>query len=494
MSHGYLNLPIPTSSGSGSGDVVGPGSSTANAITTYADGTGQLITEAELEIVGAVLSGIPVSSGPSDDTVISGADNSDGGQLGGNLVLRPGLDTTAENGDGVVIIQQGLDDGSDYENAIAVTGFGIEILNEGRIGFHSSTAVNDPPTMVIRPGTFGSLRTIDIQNLTEGSFPTLRVVENGQILVGGANIAGTSFVANIGWAVSGAGDIGKPFAPRYIYSNNTVNIGGGSPILLVDADVNLVMTPGAANVGHILWTGSGGNIGAASETSASGPDYRFNNLFMKGTLVLGNISGFSPPYGLNNSSLAGIILAGNGGSASTAVVGANSVFNGVPMSFLGFGKDGGFANVPAFNNSSTLSDTTVYFSILHKSSTKTDLVSFDGSNGAITSLSGSGGFLNGRISPAYARETSSTTITIGNYVSCQLVDYGSLQASGTITLPAAPVDGQEVSLGSGTNGITALTLQANAGQTLTGAITTLVVGTFARYKYALVSTTWYRIG
>lgn len=41
----FINFPAPTSGGSGSGDVSGPGSSTDNAITRWDGTTGQLIQD-----------------------------------------------------------------------------------------------------------------------------------------------------------------------------------------------------------------------------------------------------------------------------------------------------------------------------------------------------------------------------------------------------------------------------------------------------------------
>lgn len=94
------------------------------------------------------------------------------------------------------------------------------------------------------------------------------------------------------------------------------------------------------------------------------------------------------------------------------------------------------------------------------------------------------------------RETSSTSLTIPNNVSVVIADYGSLQASATYTLPASTAlkNGQTIYFGSGTNGITALTLSAGSGTSIVGALTTLVAGTVARYIYLTATTTWYRIG
>lgn len=65
-------------------------------------------------------------------------------------------------------------------------------------------------------------------------------------------------------------------------------------------------------------------------------------------------------------------------------------------------------------------------------------------------------------------------------------------AAGTIVMPAAPADGQEVVVNT-TQSVTTLTVSGN-GATVTGAPTTLAANAFFRMKYAAVLSTWYRIG
>lgn len=93
----------------------------------------------------------------------------------------------------------------------------------------------------------------------------------------------------------------------------------------------------------------------------------------------------------------------------------------------------------------------------------------------------------------YSRQTPATgfAITIGNAISMLILDPAGALASGTITMPAAPSDGQIVHFSS-TQAITALTVSANAGQTLKNPITTLAAGGVAAWIYNLALTTWYR--
>jgi hypothetical protein len=63
-------------------------------------------------------------------------------------------------------------------------------------------------------------------------------------------------------------------------------------------------------------------------------------------------------------------------------------------------------------------------------------------------------------------------------------------ATGTITMPAAPADGMNITFSS-TQTITALTVNANTGQTIVSAPTVLPANQTGAYIYRLSNTTWY---
>ena len=63
-------------------------------------------------------------------------------------------------------------------------------------------------------------------------------------------------------------------------------------------------------------------------------------------------------------------------------------------------------------------------------------------------------------------------------------------ATGTITMPAAPSDGMTITFSS-SQIITALTVNANTGQSIVGAPTSLTAGGAATFLYRLSNTTWY---
>jgi hypothetical protein len=64
-------------------------------------------------------------------------------------------------------------------------------------------------------------------------------------------------------------------------------------------------------------------------------------------------------------------------------------------------------------------------------------------------------------------------------------------ATGTVTMPATPIDNEEVNIATSKT-ITSLTVSPNAGQTIINAPTTLATGTGCRFRYVASSTTWYR--
>ena len=82
-------------------------------------------------------------------------------------------------------------------------------------------------------------------------------------------------------------------------------------------------------------------------------------------------------------------------------------------------------------------------------------------------------------------------ITLVNNQTTILSGAGTL-ATGTITMPAAPVNGQ-ISKTAFDVTVTALTVSPNAGQTLRNAPTTMSAGTAMEYIYKASSTTWYRL-
>ena len=92
---------------------------------------------------------------------------------------------------------------------------------------------------------------------------------------------------------------------------------------------------------------------------------------------------------------------------------------------------------------------------------------------------------------AYAAPTTGFTITIPNAAAVEILDPAGTLAAGTLTMPAAPVNAQETCVSSSQT-ITSLTVQANAGQSIVAAPTSMAAGGFC-YIYNAATTTWFRL-
>ena len=88
--------------------------------------------------------------------------------------------------------------------------------------------------------------------------------------------------------------------------------------------------------------------------------------------------------------------------------------------------------------------------------------------------------------------TTGFTNTIANTTSYYVIEPAGTLATGTLTMPASPVNEQVVTIAS-TQTITALTHGPNTGQTLKGALTTIAVDGNASWIYRTANTTWYRV-
>lgn len=81
--------------------------------------------------------------------------------------------------------------------------------------------------------------------------------------------------------------------------------------------------------------------------------------------------------------------------------------------------------------------------------------------------------------------------TIPNGITIYIMNNAALLATGTLTMPASPMDGQPLTIES-PKGITLFALNANSGQTISGPTITAAAANFPiRYKYAAATSTWY---
>ena len=102
----------------------------------------------------------------------------------------------------------------------------------------------------------------------------------------------------------------------------------------------------------------------------------------------------------------------------------------------------------------------------------------DGNNGVLQSYD-------------YQVLTTGFSYTFATGITTLLAQPAGTLATGTITMPGSPADGMVITFNS-TQIITALTVNANTGQSILNAVTTLAAGGGAKYIYRLANTTCYR--
>lgn len=143
----------------------------------------------------------------------------------------------------------------------------------------------------------------------------------------------------------------------------------------------------------------------------------------------------------------------------------------------------------------------IRFASFHGGSTQVD---FTMSGGALYDGAGAGGQqvisanggITGILSSPHSKQAPLTgfSITIANNVNYLILDPAGTLATGTITMPAAPMDGQDVTV-STSKAIISITINGNTGQTM--GVVDSGMGNPAgwmKFKYVLANTTWYRVG
>jgi hypothetical protein len=99
---------------------------------------------------------------------------------------------------------------------------------------------------------------------------------------------------------------------------------------------------------------------------------------------------------------------------------------------------------------------------------------------------------NARNTIEYITPATGFSQTITNTTTFLVIEPTGTLATGTVIMPASPVDGQVVTLTT-TQTITTLTHNPNTGQTLKGALTTITANSNAAWIYKTSTTTWYRV-
>ena len=90
----------------------------------------------------------------------------------------------------------------------------------------------------------------------------------------------------------------------------------------------------------------------------------------------------------------------------------------------------------------------------------------------------------------YQTPTTGFSYTFAAGIQVLMMNPAGTLATGTITMPAAPADGMTITFSS-TKIITALTVNANTGQTINNAVASLSAGQAVTYIYRSASTAWF---
>lgn len=191
------------------------------------------------------------------------------------------------------------------------------------------------------------------------------------------------------------------------------------------------------------------------------------------SLVLGADSGATTIT--NSTSKRGIIVCPHYTNANVAL-GMIAGFSNSGSSTVSIGGGTSVVNAATVVN--------IYTATSTNTTTGTLCTSWD-ANGNMATLAGTA-------DQSYSRNVPTTgfSLTLGNNRKHTMLAPAGTLATGTITMPSTPIDGQEVIVSS-TQIITALTVNANTGQSVMNAPTTIAAGGRFSYIYHLSSTTWY---
>lgn len=225
---------------------------------------------------------------------------------------------------------------------------------------------------------------------------------------------------------------------------------------------------------------NGGVLTLRTRTDADGAGVNALSITRGTTTAISNISlgnaTNNPTYNFLGSGTVttGGNISGGAQVNATTSMSAGSSFNGQRIAFSVNGT------IPAVG---VYSDTT---NELDFSTASTKRAKFD-TNGNFITLKATADQ-----SKSLQTPTTGFSITIADNISTLILKPAGTLATGTITMPATPVDGQNVRITT-SQIITALTLSPNSGQSIIAAPTTLGVGQGVGYTYSSSDTTWYRL-
>lgn len=344
-----------------------------------------------------------------------------------------------------------------------------------------------------------------------------------QTIVGGTNIsvstaAGTTTITNT--ATPGANtalsNLTNPTAinQALLFSpDNTLTIGAAgatrpSTAFLGTSLISPLVRGGSASAGN-LQLSSTSNATKGSVYIADGSDFFFGS-----ASAFSNLAGEGPVIFAVDNTIAnatndfafGFYYAGTSFPPSIDIAGTRGTFaSSINWTFgqitgqLQFLVPNGAGGVVDGRQSAAIACVATENQVTGSHGARLDLYTcMNGTDSAVVNASLNGfGDLNvvGSIAHGYQRVIGTTggSSTINDHVSSFILDPSGTIATYSITMPASPADGMELSVSS-SQIVTALTMSANTGQTLDGALSTFAANGFSRFIYIQATTTWYRIG
>lgn len=312
--------------------------------------------------------------------------------------------------------------------------------------------------------TVGSTATPGIIKGADGSAANGAALSLQGGLAGVSNTGGAiSITAGAGGATSGDGGVASTIGGAAATSG-----AGGQARLLGGAGLGSNNSGGAAIItgGASVGSGTGGSV-----TITGGLSNAANGTGIGGTVTLtGGAGGGTSGAGGNVSITGGVPTDGDGGTVAISGRGAT-----------GTNRNGG--SVTLSSGVKTGSGVAGTINLQVNGTTKAQL---DASGNLI--------YKQAEASQGYSVQVPTTgfTITIADNVSDLILNPAGTLATGTITMPANPIDGQKIRISS-SQIQTALTLSPNSGQSIKNAPTALATaGVGVGYTYQLSATTWFR--
>lgn len=220
---------ISGTTGTGLGDVTGPGSSTPNAVALYSGGSGKIIKDSSLTYNGGILSfaGSPVINA-----------------AGGGILLNAGAGNIQETATGIVQLTAGDTAGITAESGVSITS--NSYVNIGAADNITLTSTNNRVELISYADKVNIDGNTDVNILAETGDVTI-TAPAGNVIISGLSLLNQIQVGNGGGFVSSAA--GQEIN---LSASSGVSIGGGSgPISLgtINSQVNMNTGDGAGGTG-----------------------------------------------------------------------------------------------------------------------------------------------------------------------------------------------------------------------------------------------------